>query len=81
MKETKSHGHRYVDEVQRRSRFAQKGYNWPRWIFPPPKTKDTDERKAFCYDWGDKRKIEKGAVDDTKKRVLKVFRGLKKSLA
>ena len=26
----------------------------PRWLFPLPKTEDTDERKAFCYDWGDR---------------------------
>ena len=30
------------------------------------KTEDTDERKAFCYDWGDKGKIETEPVGDTK---------------
>ena len=35
------------------------------WLFPLPKTKDTDERKACCNDWGDKRWIETGAVGDT----------------
>ena len=37
------------------------------------------EIKSFCYDWGDKRKIETVAVD--KKRVSEVFRGLEKTLA
>ena len=37
--------------------------------------------KAFCYDWGDKRKIETGAICDTKKCVSEVFRGLEKILA
>ena len=32
----------------------------------------------FCVDWGDKRKIETLAVDDTKKRVSEMFRGLEK---
>ena len=52
-----------------------------RWIFPFPKTEDTDERKAFCYDCGDQRKIETGAVGDAKKHVAEVFRGLEKTLA
>ena len=47
---------------------------WPRWLFPLPKTEDTNERKAFLYDWGDKRKI------DIEKRVSHVFRGLEKTL-
>ena len=38
-------------------------------------------RKGFCYDEGDKRKIETGAVGDTKKRVSDVFPGFKKRLA
>ena len=46
-----------------------------------PKTEDTDERKAFCYDLGDKRKIKTGAVGDTKKLVSEVFRGLENTLA
>ena len=25
------------------------------WLFPLPKTEDTVERIAFCYDWGDKK--------------------------
>ena len=41
----------------------------------------TDERKAFCYNGGDRRKIKIVAVSDTKKRVSKVFRGLEKTLA
>ena len=32
-------------------------------------------------DWGDKRKIETGAVGDIKKRVSEAFRELKKTLA
>ena len=48
------------------------------WLFPLPKTEDSDERKMFCVDWGDKRKIETLAVDDTKKRVSEMFRGLEK---
>ena len=51
----------------------------PQPLFPLPKTEDTDLRKAFCFDWGDQRKIETRAVDDTKKRVSEVFRGLEKS--
>ena len=39
-----------------------------------------NDRKAFCYDWGDKRKIE-AAVGDTKKRVSEVFQELEKTLA
>ena len=41
----------------------------PREPFPLLKTEDTDERKALCYDWGDKRKIETGAIGDTKKHL------------
>ena len=33
----------------------------PRWLFPLAKTEDIDACKAFCNDWGDKRKIETGA--------------------
>ena len=39
-----------------------------------PKTEDTDERKVFCYNGEDKRKIETEATGDTKKRVSEVFR-------
>ena len=49
-------------------------------LFPVPKTEDNDEIKAFCYDWGDKRIIETGAVGDTKRRVSEVFRDLEKTL-
>ena len=52
-----------------------------RWLFPLSKTKDTDERKVFCYDWGNKRKIERGVVGDTKKRLSEGFRELEKTLA
>ena len=52
-----------------------------RWLLPLPVTEDTDERKAFCYDWGHKRKIETRAVGDTKKRISEIFRGLRKTLA
>ena len=45
-----------------------------------PKTENTDARKAFYYDGGDKRKIESGAVGNAKKRVLEVFCGLEKTL-
>ena len=34
--------------------------------------------KADCYDWEDKRKIETGAVGDSKKCVSEVFRELKR---
>ena len=50
-------------------------------ILPLPKAEDKDERKAFCYDWGYKWKIETGAIAETKNRVLEVFRGLDKTLA
>ena len=43
------------------------------WLFPLPKTEGTDERKAYCYDLGDKWKIETEAVEDTKKRLSKVL--------
>ena len=38
----------------------------PRSLFSLPKTEDTDERKAFGYFWGDKRKIETGTVVESK---------------
>ena len=44
------------------------------------KTEDTDEIKASCYDWGDKRKMETGAIGHTKKRVLIMFWRLEKKL-
>ena len=47
-----------------------------RWLYPLSKTEDADERKAFCYDWGDKGKIVTGAVGDMKKHVSEVFRVL-----
>ena len=37
--------------------------------------------KAFCYDCGDKRKIETGAIGNTKKRDSDVYRGLEITLA
>ena len=37
--------------------------------------------KAFCNDWGNKRKIEAAAVGDTEKPVSEVFRVLEKTLA
>ena len=52
----------------------------PRWLFPLPRTEDTDERQAFCCDWEDKRKNETGAVGDTKELVSEVFRELEKML-
>lgn len=39
------------------------------------KTEDPEERKAFSYDWVDKRDIAAAAVSDTKKRVSEMFRG------
>ena len=53
----------------------------PAEFFLFPKTKDSNERKAFYYDGGDERKIETGAVDDAKKRVSEVFRQLEEMLA
>ena len=44
----------------------------PRCHFPLPKTEITDERKAFCYDWGDQRQIEIGAVGDSRKCVSRI---------
>ena len=35
----------------------------------------------LCYDWGDKSKIETGAVGDSKKNISEVFRGLEKTPA
>ena len=51
----------------------------PLWLFPLPKTEDTNKRKVACYDWGEKkknRKIETRTVGDTNKRVSEVFWGL-----
>ena len=50
----------------------------PRWLFPFPIAEDADGRKAFCYDWRDKRKIETGTVRDTNKHVSEVLRRLEK---
>ena len=45
---------------------------------PYHKTEDSDERKAYCYDWRDKRKIETQAVGDTKMRLSEMFREVEK---
>ena len=37
------------------------------------------QNQGFCYNWGNKRKIETEAVGDTKKSVSEVFRGLEKN--
>ena len=68
MWKTTSHGHPSgnVDDVQRRSRFAQKGHNIETKAY-------SSQWKSICYDCGDKRKIETGAVDDTKTSVSEVF--------
>ena len=42
-------------------------------LYSLQETEDTDVRKAFCYDRGDKRKIKIGAVGDTKNCVSEVF--------
>ena len=52
----------------------------PHWLFSPSKTEDTHEKKAFCYDWLDKSKIDTGAVGDTKKHISEVFQRLEKTL-
>ena len=68
---TTSNGHRqeilttFNDDAD----LYQKVITGPRWLFPLAKTEGTDWRKSFCYDWGDKRKIQTGAVGDTKKCV------------
>ena len=38
-----------------------------------PKTENTNERRAFCYDWEGKRKIETEAVSDTKSPFQKSY--------
>ena len=48
---------------------------------PLPQTEETDEGKAFCFDWGDKRKIEKAAVGNVKMGASEVFRGWEKTVA
>ena len=53
----------------------------PSLTFSLSKTEDTDERKAFCYDCEDKRRIETGAVGDIKSRIAEVFRRLEHTLA
>ena len=55
--------------------FIGLGLSWP---FPRLKIEATDERKACCYDWEDKSKIEIGAIGDTKRRVSEVIRGFGK---
>ena len=50
----------------------------PGWPFFLSKTKDNDEKKAFCCAWGEKKNIETEAVGDTKKRISEVVQGLKK---
>ena len=70
-----------VDDVQWRFRFAQKGHNCWRimgvflWYW------NQSPIILSCYDWGDKIKIETGALDDTKKRLSEEFRGLEKTLS
>ena len=46
--------------------------------FPFSKTKDTDEKKVFYYDWRDK-KIEIRTVGVIKTHISEMFRGLEKS--
>ena len=41
-------------------------------LFPELKTPIT--KKAYCYDWGDKRKIKIGVVSDITKNVLKEWK-------
>ena len=48
------------NNAQQRFKFAQEVTTAPANFFLLPK------RKAMCYEWGDKRKIETGAVGDTK---------------
>ena len=43
-----------------------------------PKTEDSDERKTFCYDWGNERKIETRAVKLTKRAFQNRFEDWKK---
>ena len=45
-----------------------------------PEAEVTDERKEFSNDWANKKNIGIGALDDTKKRVSEVFRGLETTL-
>ena len=47
-------------------------------IYPLPKIGNTDERKMLCYDCGHKRKIETGAIGNTRQHVSELFRGLEK---
>ena len=52
------------------------------WLFSLSKTKDTDERNAFYYDWEDKRKIKTGADGDMKKTSFRSVSTIgKKTLA
>ena len=43
----------------------------PRWLFPPAKTKDTNERKAFCYDCYQKARFRSAS---RKKRCCHIVR-------
>ena len=44
-----------------------------RWLFPLTETEDINEKIAFCYDWGDKRKLVTEAIGDTEKRVSEYY--------
>ena len=76
-----AHGHRSsgdVDDVQRRSIFAQKDHNLPPLTFSSSQNWRHWRKESV---WGDKRNIETGAVGDTKQWVSEVFGGLEKTLA
>ena len=69
---THSHFDTYAwvfDQKQNRNRASTTVFTGlgRRWLFPLPQTEDAIERKAFCYDSGDKIKVEKRACGDTKK--------------
>ena len=65
----------FLEKKQNRNYASTTVFNGlgPRWLFSLQKTEDTDESKAICYDWGAKRKIETGAVGDTKSKFQKCF--------
>ena len=67
-------GHRTgdVNDVQRRSRFDRKGFNcWL--IMGVCQDIEIKARLPFCYDGGDKTKIETAAVGDSKKCISEVL--------
>ena len=53
-------------------------WTWSTLTFPVPKTADTDERKVFCYNWGDKKKSKQKLLAIPRSSFQKCFENWKK---